>query len=84
MFLWTTTSVFNKNTGAKKIAALESLRQQQAEQIVKITEDKQQTEQMLYAARNALDSQESDIVKKELQQENMARAYEQKIAQMVK
>lgn len=83
VFLWTTTSVFNRNSGTRKIAILTRQSQQQAEQIAQISADKERTEQMLYAARNALDSQESDIVKKQLQQENIARAYEVKIAQMV-
>ncbi len=83
VFLWTTTSVFNKNTGTRKIAFLEHKTQQQAEQIVQMTADKEQAEQLLFAARNALEAQESNIVNTQLQQENMARAYEEKIAQMV-
>ena len=83
VFLWTTTSVFNKNTGTRKIALLERKSQQQAEQIVQMTADKEQAEQLLFAARNALESQETRIVNEQLQQENLARAYEEKIAQMI-
>lgn len=82
VFLWTTTSVFNKNTGAKKIAALESLRQQQAEQIVQMTADKEHVDKLLLAARNALATQEAQIVNKETQQQNLAIAYEEKISQL--
>ena len=80
VFLWTTTSVFNKNTGAHRIASLERKSQQQAEQIVQMTADKEETEQLLLAARNALENQEAQIYNKHRQQENLARAYESKIA----
>lgn len=83
VFLWTTTSVFNKNNGTRKIAFLERKNQQQAEQIVQMTADKEQAEQLLFAARNALESQETRIMNEQLYQENMANAYEEKIAQMV-
>ena len=82
VFLWTTTSVFNKNTGAKKIAALEQVRQQQAEQIVQMTADKEQTDKLLLAARNALETQEAQIVNKQIQQQNLANAYEEQISQL--
>ncbi len=80
VFLWTTTSVFNKNTGARKIASLERQSQQQAEQIVQMTADKEEAEQLLLAARSALENQEAQIVNKQRQQENLANAYEQQIA----
>jgi len=84
VFLWTTTSVFNKNTGARKIASLEHKSQQQAEQIVQMTADKEEAEQLLLAARNALENQEVQIFNKHRQQENLARAYEQQIAVLTK
>ena len=83
VFLWTTTSVFNKNAGARKIAVLERQSRQQAEQIVQMTADKDRAEQLLFAARNALENQENQILNNQLQQQNMATAYEEKIAQMV-
>ena len=83
VFLWTTTSVFNKNTGARKLAFLERKNQQQAEQIVKMTADKEQAEQLLFAARSALESQENQIMNEQLQQESIAQAYEERIAQMM-
>ena len=83
VFLWTTTSVFNKNSGVRRVALLERQKQQQAEQIVQMTADKVQAEQLLSAARNALENQENEIMVNQQQQQNMARAYEEKIAQMV-
>ena len=76
VFLWTTTSVFNKNTGAKKVAELQQNQAAQAEQIEQMTADKQEAEQLLIAARDALLSQETMIEN----QENLANAYEDKIA----
>lgn len=83
VFLWTTTSVFNKNTGARKLAVLEHQRQQQAQQIAQMTADQEQAQQLLVAARNALENQEIQINNGEIQRKNLANAYEEKIAQMV-
>jgi len=82
VFLWTTTSVFNKNTGAKKVAELEQTSQEQAEQIEQMTADKQEAEQLLIAARDALENQEVQIANQQIQQENLANAYEEQLAQL--
>lgn len=79
VFLWTTTSVFNKNTGAKKVAELEQAQQAQAEQIEQMTADKQEAEQLLIAARDALENQEAQIANQQVQAENLANAYEDQI-----
>ena len=75
VFLWTTTSVFNKNTGARKVAELEQTAQAQAEQIEQMNVDRQEAEQLLIAARDALISQE-------VSQENLAEAYESKVGEL--
>lgn len=75
VFLWTTTSVFNKNTGAKKVAELEHATQAQAEQIEQMNADKQEAEQLLLLARDALESQEDQIAN----QLKLANAYEDQI-----
>lgn len=82
VFLWTTTSVFNKNTGAKKVAELEQTQQAQAEQIEQMTADKQEAEQLLIAARDALETQEVQIANQQVQAENLANAYEDQIANL--
>ena len=82
VFLWTTTSVFNKNTGARKLAELEQARQAQAEQIEQMTADKQEAEQLLIAARDALINQENQLVNQQERQENLANAYEDKVIQL--
>ena len=76
VFLWTTTSVFNKNTGAKRVAELTQIQQNQAEQIEQMTSDQQEAEQLLIAARDALINQENQLTS----QQNLANAYEDKIA----
>lgn len=85
VFLWTTTSVFNKNTGAKKVAELEKTQQAQAEQIEQMTAYKQESEQLLLAARDALENQEAIIADQqtqaEIQAQNLANAYEEQIAE---
>ena len=80
VFLWTTTSVFNKNSGAKRVAELQETQQAQAEQIEQMTADKQEAEQLLIAARDALESQEQKLASQQQQQENIANAYESQIA----
>lgn len=79
VFLWTTTSVFNRHTGAKKVAELEQTQQAQAEQIEQMTADKQEAEQLLLAARDALENQEAEIANQQVQAENLANAYEDQI-----
>ena len=78
VFLWTTTSVFNKNNGTVKLAELEQQRQTQAEQIEQMTADRQEAEQLLLAARDALVNQETMIEN----QENLANAYEDKVSEL--
>ena len=82
LFLLTTTSVFNKNTGAKKVAALEKTSQEQAEQIVQMTADNAEAEQLLVAARDALENQEAILESQKVQTQNIANAYEQQIADL--
>ena len=82
VFLWTTTSVFNKNTGAKKVAELEQTQAAQAEQIEQMTADKQEAEQLLIAARDALENQEVQIASQQIQAENLANAYEDQITNL--
>ena len=83
VFLWTTTSVFNKNTGATKVASLEAQKREQAEQITQMAADNEEAEQLLIAAREALESQEATIKNQEVQTQNLANAYEQKVSDLV-
>ena len=82
VFLWTTTSVFNKNAGAKKVADLTQATKEQAEQIEQMTADKQEAEQLLIAARDALINQETQIENQQMMAENLANAYEDQISKL--
>lgn len=83
VFLWTTTGVFNKSDSTRRLAALEQQRLQQAEQIAKMTVDKNETEQLLAAAKTAIENQREKLTQSQLQQADMANAYEEKIALMI-
>ena len=88
VFLWTTTSVFNKHSDAKKVAELKQENQEQAEQIVQMEEDNQTAEDLLLRARDALEIQEAEKVQMadtfEQQKEDIANAYEQQISTLSK
>jgi len=88
VFLWTTTNVFNKGSNAKKVAELQQTNQEQAEQIVQMTEDNTAATELLVRARDALETQEQEknILADtfEQQKENIANAYEQKLAELTK
>ena len=83
VFLWTTTSVFNKHSDATKVAELKQENQAQAEKIDQMEEDNQTAEQLLLQARDALETQEAEKVQLadtfEQQKEDIANAYEQQI-----
>lgn len=60
VFLWTTTSVFNKKSGAKTVAELKAANTEQALTIEQMRADEQQAKQLLIAARNELESLSND------------------------
>lgn len=86
VFLWTTTNVFNKSTNAKKVAELEQTTQSQAEEIVQMTEDNVTATELLVRAKEALETQEQEKAVLtdtfEQQKEDIANAYEQKLAEL--
>lgn len=56
VFLWTTTSVFNKNTGVRTVNELKQVNAEQAEQIQEMKEYKQNADKLLLMARDELES----------------------------
>ena len=54
VFLWTTTSVFNKKIGAKTVAELKQANAEQAQTIQQMTQDEEQAKQLLVMARAQL------------------------------
>ncbi|MCQ2562739.1 MAG: OmpA family protein [Alphaproteobacteria bacterium] len=79
VFLWTTTSVFNKKTGTQAVAELEKTNKAQAEQIVEMTDFKNDAENLLTQARDAILTQEQMI---ETQKMDLAKGYEQKVSDL--
>ncbi|MEE1111423.1 MAG: hypothetical protein UIH99_04380 [Alphaproteobacteria bacterium] len=60
VFLWTTTSVFNKTTGTKTVAELKETNAIQAEQIQEMTAYKQEANRLLILARDKLENLSQD------------------------
>ena len=54
VFLWTTTSVFDKSNAEKSIAALTAANAEQAQKIQEMTIDEQTAKQLLILARDQL------------------------------
>ena len=86
VFLWTTTSVFNKSTGVKVVAELKQANAEQAQTIEQMSADEKQAEQLLLMARTELQNLEQDNVALtdelnfvDASVEDLVGAYEQKI-----
>ncbi len=62
VFLWTTTSVFNKTTGAKAVAELKATNAEQAQTIEQMTMDEQEAKRLLILARNQLENLEQNNI----------------------
>ncbi len=60
VFLWTTTSVFNRQSGAKAVAELKQQNAEQAQTIQQMTGDEQEARQLLVLARAQLIELEND------------------------
>lgn len=56
VFLWTTTSVFNKNTGAKTVSDLKKANAEQAQKILQMTADEEEAKRLLILARAELEN----------------------------
>ena len=54
VFLWTTTSVFNKNSGAKTVADLKQANAEQAAKLEQMTMDDKEAKELLLMARDEL------------------------------
>ena len=87
VFLWTTTSVFNKQSGAKTVAELRAETADQAQTIEQMRADEQEARRLLIMARNELETLDNDRAElnKELNETDLsladlATAYEEKIA----
>jgi len=96
VFLWTTTSVFNKSTGVKTVSELKQANTEQAQTISQMTADDKEAKRLLLIARDELESLESDknmlvdelnqldaeLADKDASIEDIVMAYEAKVAEL--
>ncbi|MBN1324635.1 MAG: OmpA family protein [Alphaproteobacteria bacterium] len=78
VFLWTTTSVFNKSTGIKTIVELKKTNAQQSQSIIQMTADEQEAKRLLILARSELENLQNS--RNEL--ENKTKILENKTAEL--
>ena len=82
VFLWTTTSVFNKSTGVKTIAELKQTNAEQTEKIRQMTADAEEATQLLLTARANLESAAADLEAKDSSIVDLIGAYEKQVNQL--
>ena len=89
VFLWTTTSVFNKSTGAKTVAELKAANAEQTQTIQQMLADEQEAKRLLILARNELENLEqnnaaltSELTDIDASIEDLITAYENKVAEL--
>ncbi len=75
VFLWTTTSVFNKSTGVKTIAELKRANQDQAARITQMTAAEAHAQQLLATTREQMETLAQEKI-------TLTNEYEQKIAEL--
>lgn len=75
VFLWTTTSVFNKSTGTRAVAELKQANAEQAQTIEEMESYKREANRLLLLARDELESMDTNT-------EDLIGAYESKIETM--
>ena len=81
VFLWTTTSVFNKNSGIRTVAQLRQANAEQAELIKQMENDEREAKNLLLAARAEITSNESNY---NAAVTNLSNAYEIKLQELEK
>lgn len=89
VFLWTTTSVFNRNSGVKVVNDLRETNASQAQQIAQMTADGAQAERLLIQARNELENLEysnaaltDELNALDNDMDNLIIEYEAKVAEL--
>lgn len=91
VFLWTTTSVFNRSNGAKVVANLRATNEQQAQTIKQMVADEQEAKRLLILARNQLETLEQnnialtdELTEVDASIEDLIAAYEIKVVELQK
>lgn len=79
VFLWTTTSVFNKRTGVQTIAELKQTNAEQSEKIRQMTADEAEAMRLLVQARANLENAQIDLDNTNLSMIDLITAYENQV-----
>ncbi len=89
VFLWITTTVFNKDTGAQTVAELKRANAEQSEKIMQMTADEEEAKRLLILARAELENLEKNNAQlsNSLQEVNVSvdeliTEYENKVAEL--
>ena len=89
VFLWTTTSVFNKESGAKTVSDLKQLNAEQAATIEQMEMDDKEAKRLLLMARDELINLEknntelaSELNKADISIQDLITAYESKVTEL--
>ncbi len=82
VFLWTTTSVFNKRTGVQTISELKQINAEQNEKIRQMTADEEEAKRLLILARAGLESAQADLESKDLSIVDLIGAYEKRVNEL--
>ena len=82
VFLWTTTSVFNKKAGVQTIADLKQMNADQVAQIKQMTADNEEAMRLLIQARAELLSNQDEIDSKNLSMIDIINAYENEVSKI--
>ena len=89
VFLWTTTSVFNKRSGAKTVAELKQANAEQLERIQQMSADEQEAKRLLILARTELENLENsnaelndELTEMDMSIEDLVTAYESKVNEL--
>lgn len=90
VFLWTTTSIFNKHSGAKTVSELKQANAEQLEKIQQMTADEQEAKRLLILARAELENLENsnaeltdELTQMDMSVEDLVSAYEAQVASLM-
>ena len=79
VFLWTTTSVFNKNSGIRTVTELRQTNAEQAALIQQMENEEQEAKRLLLLAREEINSNEAAMAAQSASVNDLSNAYEQKL-----
>ena len=79
LFLWTTTGIFNKNSGLRTVSELRHANAEQAALIEQMKNDSQEANNLLLKAREEINANEASIAEYKSSMADLSNAYESKL-----